>query len=357
VCVRQAEERDIPVLLRFLQSLSPQSLYYRFHGLPALTEPDVRGVIGADRGPATTLVAESGGRIVAFAGFYPRQDAPHRAEVAFAVADEVQGHGIGTRLLEQLAKIARDAGITTFDAYVLTANRQMLEVFRRSGFSETVRLEGGLCHVVLSLAVTDQFVEQAAARSQIAATASMRAFFSPQVIAVVGANRTRGKIGSEILNNLLAAGFMGTVVPVHPTAHEVAGLTAYPRVTAIPFAIDLAMIVVPADQVLEAVDDCINKRVRAICVISAGFSECDAAGRAREAVLLDKVRRAGCRLIGPNCMGLLNTDPAVRLNATFSPVYPPRGNVAMSTHLELRVGGQQGRRVWKRFDSVLGRRS
>jgi acetyl coenzyme A synthetase (ADP forming)-like protein len=331
VCVRQAEERDIPVLLRFLQSLSPQSLYYRFHGLPALTEPDVRGVIGADRGPATTLVAESGGRIVAFAGFYPRQDAPHRAEVAFAVADEVQGHGIGTRLLEQLAKIARDAGITTFDAYVLTANRQMLEVFRRSGFSETVRLEGGLCHVVLSLAVTDQFVEQAAARSQIAATASMRAFFSPQVIAVVGANRTRGKIGSEILNNLLAAGFMGTVVPVHPTAREVAGLTAYPRVTEIPFAIDLAMIVVPADQVLEAVDDCINKRVRAICVISAGFSECDAAGRAREAVLLDKVRRAGCRLIGPNCMGLLNTDPAVRLNATFSPVYPPRGNVAMST--------------------------
>ena len=331
VCVRPAGERDIPALLQFLQSLSPQSLYYRFHGLPSLTEPDVRTLIGADSRPAMTLVAESGGRIVAFAGYYQHRESSQRAEVAFAVSDEVQGHGIGTRLLEQLAKTARAAGITTFDAYVLTANRRMLDVFRTSGFSETVRLENGLCHVVLSLAVTDQFVEQAAARSQMAATASMRAFFEPQVVAVIGASPTRGKIGSEILHNLLAAEFMGTVVPVHPTAREVAGLTAYPRVTDIPFAIDLAMIVVPADQVLAVVDDCIRKQVRAICVISAGFSECDAAGRAREAELLDTVRRAGCRLIGPNCMGLLNTDPAVRLNATFSPVYPPRGRVAMST--------------------------
>jgi acyl-CoA synthetase (NDP forming) len=102
-------------------------------------------------------------------------------------------------------------------------------------------------------------------------------------------------------------------------------------VSDIPGAVDLAVIVVPAGEVLTAVDDCINKHVRAICIISAGFSECDAEGRAREAALVEKVRRAGCRLIGPNCMGLLNTDPAVRLNATFSPVYPPAGTVAMST--------------------------
>jgi acetyl coenzyme A synthetase (ADP forming)-like protein len=322
---------DVLALQQFLQSLSPKSLYYRFHMYPALTEPDVRALIGADGGTATTLVAESGGRIVAFAGYYPRPGDSHRAEVSFAVSDAVQGHGIGTRLLEQLANVAREAGITTFDAYVLAVNRPMLDVFRNSGFTETLRLEGGMCHVTLSLAMTEQFVEHAAARSQIAAAASMRAFFEPRVVAVVGANRTRGKIGSEILNNLRAAGFSGTIVPVHPTAGDIAGLTAYRRVRDIPVAVDLAMIVVPADQVLAAVDDCITKGVRAICVISAGFSECDAAGRAREAELLDKVRRAGCRLIGPNCMGLLNTDPAVRLNATFSPVYPPRGNVAMST--------------------------
>ena len=108
-------------------------------------------------------------------------------------------------------------------------------------------------------------------------------------------------------------------------------MTAYRRVADIPGPVDLAVVIVPADQVLAAVDDCISKHVPAMCVISAGFSECDANGRALEAMLVEKVRRAGCRLIGPNCMGLLNTDPAVRLNATFSPVYPPRGRVAMST--------------------------
>jgi len=335
VCIRRAGDGDVTALLQFLESLSPQSLYNRFHGRPALTEPRVRALIGVDAvvdgGDGVTVVAECGGRIVAFASYHRRENVSRRAEVAFAVADDAQGHGIGTHLLEHLAKIARAAGIDTFDAYVLGDNRQMLEVFRNSGFTEAIEIERGICHVALSIAVTDRFAEQSAARSQRAASASMRAFFEPRVVAVVGANRSRGKIGSEILHNLLDAGFTGTVVPVHPTAAEIAGLTAYPRVSAIPGTVDLAMIVVPASEVLSAVDDCIAKSVRAICVVSAGFSECDADGRAREALLLEKVRRAGCRLIGPNCMGLLNTDPAVQLNATFSPVYPPRGRVAMST--------------------------
>ncbi|HET9384794.1 MAG TPA: GNAT family N-acetyltransferase [Gemmatimonadales bacterium] len=331
VCVRQAEEQDVTALLRFLESLSPESLYHRFHGRPALTVSQVRQMVGLDGSQATALVAETGGRMVAFAGYHLDPRTSERAEVAFAVSDAVHGHGIGTRLLEQLAKVGRHAGIRTFDAYVLGDNRRMLDVFRDSGLTETVAIERGVCHVALSLAVTERFVEQSAARSQLAASASMRAFFQPHVVAVIGANRRRGKIGSEILNNLIAAGFTGTVVPVHPTAGTIAGLTAYARVTDIPGVVDLAMIVVPAGEVLAAVDDCITKHVPAICVISAGFSECDAGGRAREIALVEKVRRAGCRLIGPNCMGLLNTDAAVRLNATFSPVYPPPGTVAMST--------------------------
>lgn len=331
ICVRQGGERDVQPLLQFLRSLSPQSLYYRFHGRPALNQPRMRALLGLDGTPATTLIAESGGSVVGFASCYrPGRDSP-RAEVAFAVADAVHGLGIGTRLLEQLGRTARLNGIETFDAYVLGDNARMLEVFRESGFTETVSLEGGVWHVVLSLSTNAAFAERAAARSQTAATASMLAFFEPSVVAVIGANRTRGKIGAEILNNLREAGFTGTLVPVHPTAPEILGLRAYPRVTDIPGVVDLAIVVVPADRVLAAVDDCIAKHVRAICVISAGFSECGAAGREREAELLDKVRRAGCRLIGPNCMGLLNTDPAFRLNATFSPVYPPRGTVAMST--------------------------
>ena len=331
ICLRRGEERDVEPLLQFLRSLSRESLYYRFLGLPSLTIAQVRTLAAPADPAAISLIAEAGGRIVAFAAAYRNLAAPDRAEVAFAVSDALQGHGIGTRLLERLANIARDHGITTFDAYVMGDNRRMLDVFRDSGFGVTTTFEQGACHVVLSLSLTERFPDGAAARSQAAAVASMKAFFAPRAVAVIGANHERGRIGSEILHNLVAAGFTGTVVPVHPTAAQIESLTAYPRVVDVPGVVDLAVVVVPAAQVLAAVDDCIAKNVRAICVISAGFSECDAEGRAREEVLVDRIRQAGCRLIGPNCMGLLNTDPAVRLNATFSPVYPPAGGVAMST--------------------------
>jgi acetyl coenzyme A synthetase (ADP forming)-like protein len=332
VCLRRTTGDDLDALSKFFHSLSTESLYYRFLGFPGLTEARLRALAATDDGcVGTSLVVESAGRIVAFAGFYPDPHRADRAEVAFAVSDALQGHGIGTRLLEHLARTARDHGISTFDAYVLPENRRMLEVFRDSGFEVTTRFQDGVVRVQISLLVTPRYEDQAAARSRLAATESMKAFFAPRVVAVVGANRQRGKIGSEILHNLVTAGFSGTIVPVHPTASEIGGLTTYARVVDIPQEVDLAIVAVPAPLVLAAVDDCIAKNVRAVCVISAGFSECGAEGRAGETMLLERIRRAGCRLIGPNCMGLLNTDLAVRLNATFSPVYPPAGNVAMST--------------------------
>ena len=329
VCVRQVTVADVDTLREFLISLSSESLYFRFLGICALTRDRVRALV--DNPGGTAIAAESGGRVVAFAGFYRDPAHGDRAEVAFAVADALQGHGIGTRLLEYLAGLAREQGIRTFDAYVLAGNRRMLDVFRDSGFAMTTVNERGVLQVSLSLLVTPAFEAKSATRSQAAATASMKAFFEPRGVAVIGANRERGKIGSEILHNLVTAGFRGAIVPVHPTAPEIEGLRAYPRIADIPGAIDLALVVVPAAQVQTAVDDCLARGIRAICVISAGFSECDADGQARERLLLERVREAGCRLIGPNCMGLLNTNPAVRLNATFSPVYPPAGNVAMST--------------------------
>ncbi len=156
-------------------------------------------------------------------------------------------------------------------------------------------------------------------------------FFEPACVAVVGASRERNKIGSEILHNLIATGFTGSVVPVHPTADTIQGLAAYSHVADIPAAVDLAVIAVPAAHVPAAVDDCLAKGVAAICIISAGFGECGEEGRAIEREMVRKIRVAGSRLIGPNCMGLLNTDPRIALNATFSPVYPPVGGVAMST--------------------------
>jgi acetate---CoA ligase (ADP-forming) len=331
VCLRPATDTDLPGLLAFLESLSSESLYYRFMGIPALTPARLRRLAATEGETGAALIVESRGKIVAFAGFY--RDLAHldRAEVAFAVADALQGHGIGTRLLERLASVAREQGITTFTADVLADNRRMLEVFRDSGFGVTTTIEGGVCRVMLSLSVTDAFADKAALRSQTAASASMQAFFEPRTVAVIGANRERGKIGAEILHNLIEFGFTGRLIAVHPAAAAIDGVRAYRSIGDVPDVVDLAVIVVPAAHVMAAVDECIAKKVRAICVISAGFSECGDEGRAREAMLVDRIRSAGCRLIGPNCMGLLNTDPTVRLNATFAPVHPTAGVVAMST--------------------------
>jgi acetyl coenzyme A synthetase (ADP forming)-like protein len=162
-------------------------------------------------------------------------------------------------------------------------------------------------------------------------TASIRSFFAPRSVAVIGASRQRGRIGAEIFHNLQAEGFRGTLYPVNPHAAEVASVPAWPSIGAIPGPVDLAVIAVPTPSVERAVDECLAKGVGAIVVITAGFGETGEAGRAAELRMREKVRRAGVRMIGPNCMGLLSTHPDVRLNATFSPVFPPAGPIAFSS--------------------------
>ena len=169
------------------------------------------------------------------------------------------------------------------------------------------------------------------AATELQSNADLTPFFEPRVVAVIGASRKRNKIGSEILHNLLATNFAGSIVPVHPAASEIFGLKTYPRVTDIPGAVDLAIVVVAAALVETVVDDCVAKGVKAICIISAGFGECGEEGRVIEQRIVATACAAGCRIVGPNCMGLLNTDPQVSLNATFSPFFPSPGNVAMST--------------------------
>jgi acetate---CoA ligase (ADP-forming) len=329
--LRPVRPDDAPALLGFFERLSPESLYFRFMAVPRVDIHRAQALASVDYDREFALVGESHRGIVAVAGFYRAATHPERAEVAFAIADDLQGKGIGTRLLERLADIARPKGVRSFNAYVLGENRRMMEVFLDSGYAVERHVEGGVYHVVLSLDPTAAYVERAAERSQSAASASMKVFFEPRAVAVVGASRTRGKIGSEVLHNLQSEGFTGKIYPVNPYASEIAGLRSYPSVTSIPGPVDLAVITVPAAEVLDAVDDCLAKGVRGLVVISAGFGEAGPGGREREAKLVEKIRASGVRLIGPNCMGLLNTDPAVSLNATFAQVSPPPGTVAMST--------------------------
>jgi acetate---CoA ligase (ADP-forming) len=162
-------------------------------------------------------------------------------------------------------------------------------------------------------------------------TATLDALLRPRSVAVIGASRTRGAIGAEIFHNLLAGGFTGPVYPINPAARSVQGVRAYPSLRDVPDAIDLAVVVIPARGVLAVVDDCIAAGVKALLVITAGFAETGDAGRALQDELVAKVRAAGIRMVGPNCLGVLNADPAIGLDATFAPTWPPHGNVAFSS--------------------------
>lgn len=293
----------------------------------------LRGLGLDESGPARVIVGGVGGQLQVVGGYRRRPEDVDRAEVAMAVAPGFEGRGIGTRLLELLADDARDLGVRVFDAWVPRQDPAIVELFASSGFGVAEHRDGeaDVLHVSLDLGQTPAFLDRSAARARAAAAASMRPFFEPRGVAVIGVNRERGRIGSEVFHNLLGHGCSVPVYPVHPAGGEIAGHQAYARATDIPGVVDLAVVVVPAAHVLAAVDDCIAKGVKALVVISAGFGEIGTEGRVLEAALLDKVREAGVRMVGPNCMGLLNTDPAFSLNATFSPVYPPAGSVAMST--------------------------
>src|SRR5580765_2869108 len=267
VQVRPVQPGDEASLQDLLQQLSRESLYYRFFTIPSSTLAEVSGLMAADGTITVTLVGELAGRLCAVASYVRSETDRQRAEVAFAIADAVQGRGLGTRMLEMLAEIGRETGLQTFDAYVLGDNQRMLRVFFDTGFEAASRFDSGVFHVTLSLASTAAFELKAAERAEISATASMKAFFEPQSVVVVGANRERGKIGSEVLHNLVATGFTGRLSVVNPSAPSIGGIVAHPSVRAVPGQVDLAIVCVPAAQVAAVVDDCVAKGVKAVVVI------------------------------------------------------------------------------------------
>ena len=330
VRLRAVRSTEAAAVLTLFDGLSERSLYYRFMTARRLTLPDAEKIVNVDYTSQMVLVAERGDTLCGLAGYYRDPARPERAEVAFAIADAVQGHGLGTRMLERLAEIARERGVRAFDAFVLGDNLAMMDVFLQSGFALTQGLEKGMFHISLDLEPTADFEIAAGRRAQLAAAASLRPFFEPRCIAVIGANQQLGHIGSEIFRNL-QDGFTGRLVPVNPRAQTIGGLAAVASVRDIPGDVDLAVIVVRAALVAKVVDDCLAKGVKAIVVISAGFGEVGPEGQVLQTELVEKIRAAGVRLIGPNCMGILNTDPAFRVNATFSPIAPPQGRIAFST--------------------------
>ena len=160
---------------------------------------------------------------------------------------------------------------------------------------------------------------------------SLTPFFHPRTVAVIGASRNRTNIGHRLLESLQGSRFAGTIIPVNPHATEIAGLPVFHSLRSIPGPVDLALIAVPPNAVIDVIDDCAAKQVPAAILITAGFAETGESGTSLEQQLRAKVRQHGIRLIGPNCFGLMNLDPAVRLNATYTPIFPPAGRVAVAS--------------------------
>lgn len=332
VLIRPIRPDDADLFMDLFDRMGAESRYFRFFRVKdSIDEKEIAYFTSVDYEKRMALVALSQGRMIGVGRYDALDDDPTTAEVAFGVADEHQGRGIGTELLQLLTSYARGHGIERFRAFVLPDNRRMMRVFRNSGFELSRTLDDGVYTVDFPVEESEGSMAAWGERERRAVTASLGPIFVPRSVAVIGASTNPESIGNRLFRNLLHEGFTGPLYPVNPRARVVNSVRAYPSVADIPDEVDLAFVVVPAEGVLDVVRECVEAGVRGVVVISAGFSEMGEAGAARERELLHIVREGGARLIGPNCLGLLNTSPAVSMNGTFSPVYPPAGNISMSS--------------------------
>jgi len=336
--LRPLRADDNERMLAFYDRLSPTTVYNRFMGFvtrPRFKQAERIVEIDYDDEMAIVAVLAMDGaaqeeRIVGI-GRYVRMPKPTHAEVAFLIEDAYQGMGIGTHLLQELLPFARMADIEVLEAEVLAENRAMLDVFQAMGFEITSQQAHGVVHIEFGFAATEVTDERRWAREQAAHMRSVERIFRPRAVAVVGASPRRGTIGNAIVRNLLRSEFNGPVYPINPKYQSVCSVPCYASLADVPGPVDLVVIAVPAPAVMEVLRECAHVHAYAALVISAGFGETGAEGQTAQNALLEFARQHGIRLIGPNSLGLLNTEPGVSLDATFSPTYPPSGTVAFSS--------------------------
>jgi acetate---CoA ligase (ADP-forming) len=334
VALKIATPQDHDAVKRFFHDLSPESRRRRFFGVAEPSDAFIaRWCDSSDPAQALSLLAirlvDSALRPIAIGSYIGVGGTS--AEVAFAVDDRFHGRGLGTMLLERLAAIAAANGLRRFEATTLPENAAMLEVFHESGFEIRSKADVGTIAVQLSLSPTNETVASAERRMAQATAASLRPLLEPAAVAVIGASRNPMNLGRRVLRALVDAGFTGAAYPINPNADELEGLRCYPTIGDAPRGVDLAVIAVPKAAVLDVVDQCAAAGVKSFVVITAGFAEAGEEGRALQTALVEKVRAHGIRMIGPNCMGLLNANPDRMLNASFSPIMPPSGRVALSS--------------------------
>ncbi len=329
--LRPVSPEDAPALVALHGRLSGETRRLRYFGAhPRLSDDEVARLVEQDGPDHLALVAERAGLLIGVAQ-YDRIPGSDVAEVAFVVDDAFQGLGIGTLLLEYLASEGRRFGFKRFAADTLFENQQMAQVFRAAGFTQRTRLEAGVVRVVMDISPTQDALAALYERDRRAAARSMEGLLRPRSVAVIGAARTAGTVGHELVRNLVAGGFQGPVYPVNPTATYVASLPCFPTVTDVPGDVDLAIVAVPARAVPAVVEECGRKGVGGLVVVSSHFAEDGPQGVALEREAARLAHSYGMRMVGPNCFGVLNTDPAVSMNATFARDTPVPGSLGFAS--------------------------
>ncbi len=313
-------------LRRFHAALSAQTIYYRFFSAkPQLTAQDVEYFTNVDHRSRVALVALDRDEIIGVGRFDALGDGS--AEVAFNIRDAVQGRGLGSILLEHLAAAAREVGVSRFVAEVLPENSRMLATFREAGYELTQHLEQDVIAVSFAIEPTDASVAVMAARELRAEARSVQRLLQPRSVAVVGASRSPGGLGHALLQHLVAAGFTGELLAVHPEVDEIGGVRCVRSLSEAPGEVDIAVVVVPAAAVGAVIEDAGSADVHALVIVSGGFGDEGPAGLAEQARLVNVAHRSGMRVVGPNALGLINTDPGIRLNASLVPRMPLAGRV------------------------------
>ena len=272
VHIRPIRPEDGERLVAFHNRQSPESIYLRFFSArPRLSPRDVERFTHVDYTDRLAFVAILGDDLIGVAR-YDREPGRPVAEVAFFTDDLHHGRGLATLLLEYLAAAARERGITRLTATTLPQNRKMLGVFKQAGFDVSTRFNDGVIDVRLGIEETQAAQAAIDERERRAEARSILRVLSPRSVAVIGAGRQRGGLGHEAFRNVLAGGFDGPAYPVNAAAPYVLSVRTYPTILDIPDEVDLAIIAVPAAEVLEVVRQCAEKGVKGLVIISAGFA-------------------------------------------------------------------------------------
>jgi acyl-CoA synthetase (NDP forming)/GNAT superfamily N-acetyltransferase len=330
VHVRPISPDDADRVVALHARFSDRTRYLRyFSPYPRIPPRDLERFVNVDHTNREALVAALGDDLIAV-GRYERlgQDATD-AEVAFVVEDAYQGRGVGSALLEHLAEAARESGITRFVAEVLPQNRTMLRVFSDAGFQVSREYADGVVHLTFPIAPTERSVEVQRGREQKAEARSIARLLAPKAIAVYGARRDGTGLGATLLRHAIEGGYTGAVYPIHAEASTVEGLPAFRTAAEAPGPVDVALVAVPAAQILSVVADAGRAGVHALMVASAGFAEEGPAGAEAQRQFVAAARSYGMRVVGPNALGLVNTDREVRLHATMAPAQLPQGRIGV----------------------------